>query len=675
MVLRACRGVLHDAHDAEDAFQATFLVLARKAGTIRKGDSVASWLFGVARRVAVRADGRRKRRAAHEAPGEAIIAMAEAPPSDGPPGPMPEVLEEVDRLPERYRVPVVLCYFEGLTQEEAAIRLRLPASTVRVRLMRARTRLRDRLTRRGLAPAALVALSTAGRAEAAVPAPLVDETISAATRFAAGRAAGVSAPVAALVQGVFRAMFLAKLKSAAALLAVLLLTSAWMLASFAGPAKSPPDPPPAVAQEPTPKPAAADTPKAKDQGRAVSVWAVRRADWKRKTAQVGTVTAFQSADLYARIPGYVKTLNVDIGSRVKKGDEIAELEAPEVMAEYARAQAEVHRAKVGISKAVAAADVGNAAIEVENARIEVATSAADEAKAKLDLQKKELDYTRRLAEKSSISQNEVALAAGKYAAAQSAAAAALAQVSVARAASREAQARLQGARSDIEDARSNLHIAEAALDSAAINVRYTRITSPYDGVVTRRNYHAGNFVRAAGVGDVEPIATVVRTDLMRVVCGVPETEVPYLDPGDPATVRIASLGGPGVYKGRVARTAYALNANDRTVRTEIDLPNPDGRLRPGQVGAVDIELESRDNVLTIPTTALLGWDQEGNSHCFRVVYGHAVLTPIKVAGHATGDLMVLDGLKEGDAVILSPGDGINNGEAVTIRPDENPPAR
>ncbi len=206
-------------------------------------------------------------------------------------------------------------------------------------------------------------------------------------------------------------------------------------------------------------------------------------------------------------------------------------------------------------------------------------------------------------------------------------------------------------------------------------MRYTRITSPYDGVVTRRNYHEGNFVRAAGVGDVEPIVTVVRTDLMRVVVGVRETEVPYLDPGDPATVRIASLGAVGVFKGRVARTAYALNAHDRTVRTEIDLPNPDGRLRPGQFGAVDIELESRDNVLTIPTTALLSWDQEGNSHCFRVVDGHSVLTPIKVASHAGGDFMVIDGLKEGDAVIISPGGVITDGAAVTIRPDGNPPAR
>ena len=170
-----------------------------------------------------------------------------------------------------------------------------------------------------------------------------------------------------------------------------------------------------------------------------------------------------------------------------------------------------------------------------------------------------LDYTRRLAEKNGVSQNEVALATDQYAAVQSAAAAARAQVSVARAASRRRKARLQGTKSDIEDARSKLQIAEAARDSAAINVRYTRITSPYDGVVTRRNYHVGNFVRAAGVGDVQPIVTVVRMDLMRVVVGVPETDVPYLDPGDPATVRIDSLGAVGVYKGRVARTAYALD--------------------------------------------------------------------------------------------------------------------
>ncbi len=243
MVMRACRGVLHDVHAAEDAFQATFLILARKARSIRRQESVANWLFGVARRVAVRADARRKRRATHERQGGAMVeAEANARSPHQPPEPISEVQEEVDRLPERYRAPIVLCYLEGLTQEEAAVRLRLPASTVRVRLMRARSRLRDRLTRRGLAPAGLAAVA-AGRAEAAaIPAPLVDETIKAAVRIAVGRAAGVSAPVAALVEGVIRAMLIGKLKTVAALLAASMLASILMFSSMAGPVRSEQDP-------------------------------------------------------------------------------------------------------------------------------------------------------------------------------------------------------------------------------------------------------------------------------------------------------------------------------------------------------------------------------------------------------------------------------------------------
>jgi RNA polymerase sigma factor (sigma-70 family) len=291
MVLRACRGVLHDIHAAEDAFQATFVILARKAGSIRRRESVASWLFGVARRVALRADAQRKRRAVHERQDDAMVdAIAGSP--DHSPEPISEIQEEVDRLPERYRAPVVLCYLEGLTQEEAAIRLRLPASTVRVRLMRARSRLRDRLTRRGLAPAGLaLAGLSAGRAEASVPAPLVEETIKAAVRIAVGRAAGVSAPVAALVEGVIRAMFLAKLKTAAALLAALTLASLAMFSSLAGPA------PPRPEQEPPAKaPATADRPKpkphSKGEGLQVTGATAKRLRLERTITQAGSVVSY-----------------------------------------------------------------------------------------------------------------------------------------------------------------------------------------------------------------------------------------------------------------------------------------------------------------------------------------------------------------------------------------------
>src|SRR5262249_50266505 len=145
-----CRRVLSDAHLAEDAFQATFLVLVRKAGSIHKRASVGSWLYGVAYRVAVKARTRAESRRAQER------RVAEMP----PPRPLDErswlelraVLdEELSQLPEKYRAPVVLCYLEGKTHDEAARQLGCPRSSLTSRLARARVLLQKRLARRGLA--------------------------------------------------------------------------------------------------------------------------------------------------------------------------------------------------------------------------------------------------------------------------------------------------------------------------------------------------------------------------------------------------------------------------------------------------------------------------------------------------------------------------------------------
>ena len=192
MVLRVCRGELHNLHAAEDAFQATFLILARQARSIREAGSLASWLYGVARRVARRARTDATRRAARERRGGRMIEdLARHAPE--PPDLVPEVQEEVDRLPEKYRSPIVLCYLEGLTHEEAAFQLRVPVGTVKTRLSRGRERLRGRLIRRGLAPA-LIASALAAPTRAAVPVPLVDITVKAATRIVALRAAGTRRP-------------------------------------------------------------------------------------------------------------------------------------------------------------------------------------------------------------------------------------------------------------------------------------------------------------------------------------------------------------------------------------------------------------------------------------------------------------------------------------------------
>ena len=158
MVLRVCRNVLSNPDDADDAFQATFLVLVKQRGSIRKLDSVASWLYGVAARVSARArvDAAKRRRNEAGAIRLAAQSVDEAESADELDQALfgPIVQEEVRRLPEKYRSVVLLCYWEGLTQEQAAAQLGCPIGTVRSRMARARDILRRRLVRRGLAPTA-----------------------------------------------------------------------------------------------------------------------------------------------------------------------------------------------------------------------------------------------------------------------------------------------------------------------------------------------------------------------------------------------------------------------------------------------------------------------------------------------------------------------------------------
>jgi RNA polymerase sigma factor (sigma-70 family) len=224
MVLEVCRAVLGNEADAEDAFQATFLILARKAGSIRKTASLASWLHGVAYRTALKARAQSTAREKHEA---RLPARQASEPDDLSWREVRQVLhEEVSGLPERYRAPLVLCYLEGATQEAAAFQLNVAKSTLRERLERGRTLLRARLVRHGLGPTALLIAAAwpAANASACLPTSVVSSTIKAASLFAAGQAAApgvISVKVAALTEGVLKAMFLTKIKIATAVLLLL----------------------------------------------------------------------------------------------------------------------------------------------------------------------------------------------------------------------------------------------------------------------------------------------------------------------------------------------------------------------------------------------------------------------------------------------------------------------
>jgi RNA polymerase sigma factor (sigma-70 family) len=225
MVLRVCRHVLADGHLAEDAFQVTFLLLARQARSIHDPDALAGWLHRVARRVALRARAGAHRRNEREAGQARDIAVSATDPLQ-----RDElraiVHEEIDRLVEAQRLPILLCALEGLSHEEAAQRLRWPLGTVKSRLVRGRRSLQSRLERRGLAPALLLAAGGAD-APAAVPLVLAMATTKAALQSNPGAkctGATVSASIARLLELEMRAIFMANVRLAAsALLAVAVL--------------------------------------------------------------------------------------------------------------------------------------------------------------------------------------------------------------------------------------------------------------------------------------------------------------------------------------------------------------------------------------------------------------------------------------------------------------------
>jgi RNA polymerase sigma factor (sigma-70 family) len=235
MVLGVCRRVLGNAADAEDAFQATFLVLVRKASSLSGRAVLGDWLHGVARRTALSARRACARRRAKEQAMARPDVQGEPIQDDW----LPLLDEELSRLPDNYRLPIVLCDLEGKTRREAADRLGWPEGTVAGRLARGRALLARRLVRRGgaVSSGALAAVLAQNAASACVSEALVHATARAASLSAAGSGAAtavVSARVAALTEGVVRAMFLAKLKTVSCVLALTILVGLGAVALVPG---------------------------------------------------------------------------------------------------------------------------------------------------------------------------------------------------------------------------------------------------------------------------------------------------------------------------------------------------------------------------------------------------------------------------------------------------------
>src|SRR3982074_206633 len=298
----------------------------------------------------------------------------------------------------------------------------------------------------------------------------------------------------------------------------------------------------------------------------VEVVRPRRATVAQRLQTNASLEAFEEADLFAKVSGYLSDVRVDIGDHVKAGQVLAVIDVPEMKQELAEAKAQ---------------------LESKRSSLESARRQLDHHKADLALQ-------------DALAKDREQLGEGRgFISARP-----LDQV---HATADIAKADLGVAVADRDLAANQVDVAAATVEKIKALLAYTQIVAPFDGVVARRQVNRGDLVQAAAATRTTPSAgslfTVQRIDTIRVFCDVPENDAPHLQVGDPAIVKPSGFDGKP-FIGQVTRFSLRLDPETRNMRTEIDLPNPSEQLYPGTYARVSLEMNRHPDALTVPTAAV-----------------------------------------------------------------------
>jgi multidrug efflux pump subunit AcrA (membrane-fusion protein) len=293
----------------------------------------------------------------------------------------------------------------------------------------------------------------------------------------------------------------------------------------------------------------------------------------RTITVTATLEAFETADLYAKDSGYLSEVKADLGDHVKQGQVLAVIDDPELQKQIDSAQA-LNAARQ--EQATAA----QAAIEQTQRNRDVVKSQLVGYQAELALSRATLSRQEELFAAKAITNQQVDETRAKMQVAA-------AQADVAAAKVAAAEADISAAQANLAVAGSQVAVAAAEVERLKTLLQYTRITAPFDGVITRRMVSRGDLVQSGAANRTTPLFACQRLDTIRVFCDVPETSAAAISAGTPASVKIPALDGQSV-TGAVTRIATSLNAATRTMRAEIDLPNPGEKLRPGMYAQVTL---------------------------------------------------------------------------------------
>jgi HlyD family secretion protein len=426
------------------------------------------------------------------------------------------------------------------------------------------------------------------------------------------------------------------------------------------------------------------SPKSKPLPASVMVDAVwpRRATLHRSIEQPGQIEAFERTGLYSKIPGFVERYHLDIGDRVRKGQLLAELWVPEVVEDLHQKEATVIEDEALIVQAQEMLRVAEAKITQSDATLRWSEASQHKAEATKAWWKLEHKRVSTLLGRRASPQEEMEQTDEKFKTADAAVAESVAGVSLAKAALVESKAQRDKSAADVRVAEARLRVARADRDRAAAILGYARIEAPYNGVLTRRGVDTGTYVQPpAGNSTVAaPLFEIARTDLVRIFVDVPEADAPLVKDGGPARVLVQALGDRD-FPGRVTRSSWLLDDRTRTLRTEVDLPNTDGILRPGMYATARIPV-SRPETLTLPTSSV--FLQDDQAWVVRLVASKAVRTPVRLGLRDRQRVEVLrkqrhsvdqgiaaewEDFTDTDLVVRDNPSTFADGQEITIRPE------
>jgi RND family efflux transporter MFP subunit len=342
-------------------------------------------------------------------------------------------------------------------------------------------------------------------------------------------------------------------------------------------------------------------------------------DLSRDIVLTAEFKPFQSIDVMAKVAGYVKSINVDVGSRVRAGQLLATLEIPEMADDLARAKATLERSQ---------AEVARARDELRRAQ-----SVRDIA---------HLSYTRL----ENVSKARPGLVAQQ-------------EIDDAQSKDLVAEAQIASAQSSLAAAGQQVRVSEAELARVNTMFNYTRVTAPFAGVITKRYADTGSMIQAGTASDKQalPLVELAENTLLRLILPVPESAVATVHIGQQVDVRVPTLRSS--FKGKVSRFADSLALDTRTMHTEVDVPNPDWLLIPGMYAEVNLGLERRDHVLQIPITAV----HDGLAYVVSAE-NRVEIRKIETGLQTADKVEIRSGVKEGEFVVVGSPSGLEAGAIV-----------